>query len=186
MFSNRNLDHFFERGQGERSRRYAILRCASVCRVSCLADLWPHKPTTTARLGRGSFAFIVQGCREPRLDRCIDLRLFVFQTEIGNPCRTERTPEVEAETTMAGTKKKFIPMSFERYGSFKNCYINKKVANWLKLQNPIVSRYMLYSNFKGAAEKSHLTFVSPDKWVDPFEKIYLNTKLKNFPSNKNL
>ena len=63
---------------------------------------------TTARLGRGSFAFIVQGCREPRLDRCIDLRLFCFCTEIGNPCRTERTPEVEAEATMAGGKKKSI------------------------------------------------------------------------------
>ena len=48
-----------------------------------------------ARLGRGSFAFIVQGNAEPRLGKCNDLRPFLYPYEFGmSHCRQGRTPEV--------------------------------------------------------------------------------------------
>jgi len=46
------------REQGERSRRYAVLRYASVCHTDFLVGLWSYRPRATARLGRGSFVFI--------------------------------------------------------------------------------------------------------------------------------
>ena len=41
-------------------------------------SVFGRRPRATARLGRGSFAFIVLGIREPRFGKCNDLRLFLF------------------------------------------------------------------------------------------------------------
>ena len=48
-----------------------------------LVGLWSYRPRATARLGRGSFVFIVLGNAEPRLGKCNDLRLFCIHTKYG-------------------------------------------------------------------------------------------------------
>ena len=47
----------------------------------------------TALLGRGSFAFIVQGNAEPRLGKCNDSRLFLYPCKFDEVhCGTRQTP----------------------------------------------------------------------------------------------
>ena len=60
-----------------------FLRYASVCRTDFSVGLWSYRPRATARLGRGSFVFIVLGNAEPRLGKCNDLRLFCIHTKYG-------------------------------------------------------------------------------------------------------
>lgn len=67
-------------------------------------------------------------------------------------------------------------MHFEKYDNFDNCYANGDALNLLKKTNSVVSRYMPYYRFKKDVSESKLTFLSPEKWTDPFEKIYLHTK----------
>ncbi len=127
---------------------------------------------TTARLGRGSFAFIVQGCREPRLDRCIDLRLFCFCTEIGNPCRTERTPEVEAEATMAGKKKAKSTVKSQKWEHIH--FVGRVALEWPR---PLAYRFVPFCRVKQMFKDNKITFISPEKWTDPYEKKYLNVRV---------
>ena len=54
------------------------LRYVSVCCADSSVGLWSYGQRATALSGRGSFAFIVQGCREPRLGKCNDLRPFLY------------------------------------------------------------------------------------------------------------
>jgi len=73
-------------------------------------------------------------------------------------------------------------MSFWRYGNLKNCFVNDE---WLK-RDHVVSHYMPYFRFKEAVQKPkpYLLFISPEKWDDPFEKIYLHTHFSGFPGHK--
>ena len=81
LFSKRNLQISLVRGQGERSRRHAVFTGCLGLLYRLLAGLWSHRPRATALLGRGSFAFIVQGLAEPRLGKCNDSRLFCIHTK---------------------------------------------------------------------------------------------------------
>ena len=83
MFSSRNQQISPVREQGGRSRRYAVLRRTSVCRNRLFNRFLVVWPRATARLGRGSFVFIVLGNAEPRLGKCNDLRLFCIHTKYG-------------------------------------------------------------------------------------------------------
>jgi len=78
LFSKRNLQISLVRGQGERSRRYAVFTGCLGLLYRLLAGLWSHRPRATALSGRGSFAFIVQGLAEPRLGKCNDSRPFLY------------------------------------------------------------------------------------------------------------
>ena len=58
-----------------------VWRYVSVCCTDISAGLWSYGQRATALSGRGSFAFIVQGCREPRLGKCNDLRPFFLYSQ---------------------------------------------------------------------------------------------------------
>lgn len=77
-------------------------------------------------------------------------------------------------------------LDFEQYGANKNCFINKKAKKLLdsKEKESVVCRYMPYVRLEEWIGKSILTFVSPNKWEDPFEKIYLGTTIKNLPQQE--
>ena len=89
LFSGRNLQISQERGQGERSRRHAVLRYASDCRISHSADFWSCRPRTTAHLGRGSFAFIaLRHVQSPVQVNATICAFFCILTKFGTvPCR---------------------------------------------------------------------------------------------------
>ncbi len=71
---------------------------------------------------------------------------------------------------------KDVLMRFERYGDFDNCYANEDALRLLNKTTSVVSRYIPYSRLKEAVAETKLVFLSPEKWSDPFEKIYLRTK----------
>jgi len=106
---------------------------------------------------------------------------FCFHTEFGEiSCCEGRTLEIfKGRSTMA-KKKKF---DFEPYEEYKNCFVNAAARDWLNDEKS-VSHYMPYHRLESWIDKSAMTFVSPSKWEDPFEKIYLDTALLNFPSQK--
>jgi len=53
-------------------------------------------------------------------------------------------------------------------------FMGTTAINW---ENPYVYRYMSYRRVKEILRKREITFVSPKKWEDPYEKIYLNAKV---------
>jgi len=67
LFSKRNLQISPVRGQGERSRRYAVLRYASVCCTSFLAGLWSYIwPKSNSPFGAWVVCFYrTRHCRAP-------------------------------------------------------------------------------------------------------------------------
>ena len=78
MFSERNLDNFHNRGQGERSRRHAVFRRASVCCIGFLAGAWSYNDQRQQPVwGVGRLRLSVSGGLEPRSGKCNDLRLFL-------------------------------------------------------------------------------------------------------------
>ena len=81
---------------------------------------------------------------------------------------------------MAGTKN----TDFEQFENYKNCFVNAKAKKWLQSEETVISHYMPYVRLEQWINDSIMTFVSPSKWSDPFEKIYLNTALINLPSQK--
>ena len=82
MPSKRNLQISQERGQGERSRRHAVLRCASVCYAGFIAGLWPYGQGQQPLWGVGRLRLSFLGFAEPRLDKCNDLRLLLFPQKL--------------------------------------------------------------------------------------------------------
>lgn len=83
------------------------------------------------------------------------------------------------ETAMA--EKKIF--DFEPYLEYKNCFVNTAAHDWLK-KGKSVSHYMPYHRLESWIDKSVMTFVSPSRWEDPFEKIYLDATLLNFSPQK--
>lgn len=79
------------------------------------------------------------------------------------------------------TEKKIF--DFEPYPEYKNCFVNTAAYDWLK-KGKSVSHYMPYHRLERWIDKSVMTFVSPSRWEDPFEKIYLDTTLLNFSPKK--
>ena len=76
---------------------------------------------------------------------------------------------------------KKIFLDFKPYPRYKNCFVNNEACDWLEKENSTVSHYMPYTRLEEWVEKSVMTFVSPSKWDDPFEKIYLGSTLLNLP-----
>lgn len=85
---------------------------------------------------------------------------------------------------MVGGKRKITLVDFVPYDGLKNCFVNKneKTKKWFGRQDPTISRYMPYVTFKKSVDDKSLFFVSPEKWTDPFEKIYLHTHFSGFPN----
>jgi hypothetical protein len=81
--SMRNLDHFPKRGQGERSRRHTVLLYASVCHTDFLVGLWLYDQRQQPVWGVGRLRLSFRGSREPRMDKCNDLRLFCILSKFG-------------------------------------------------------------------------------------------------------
>ena len=77
---------------------------------------------------------------------------------------------------MAGEKVNCMDFKQSKY---KNCFVNNKAVDLLKKQGTIICRYMPYSRLEKWINESIMTFVSPNRWNDPFEKIYLNTIIAN-------
>lgn len=78
-------------------------------------------------------------------------------------------------------KKTFL--DFEPYPKYKNCFVNSEVMAMLKSGDSIC-HYMPYSRLEDWINNLVMTFVSPSRWEDPFEKIYLHTTLLNLPNEK--
>lgn len=89
---------------------------------------------------------------------------------------------------MAGTKNEKCSMDFVPFDGLKNCFVNKNkdrmTMKWFDRPDPTISRYMPYITFKKSVNDNCLLFVSPEKWTDPFEKIYLHAHLSGFPNIK--
>lgn len=69
--------------------------------------------------------------------------------------------------------KKIADKSFFKW---KNIFfVGTSAINWDK---PFVYRYMPYKRIKDIFSKKEITFVSPNKWEDPYEKIYLKAEVK--------
>ncbi len=57
--------------------------------------------------------------------------------------------------------------------------MGKFALNW---DHPKVYRYMPFSKAQEIINEDELTFVSPQKWDDPYEKRYYKVKQKSMPS----
>ncbi|WP_407442176.1 hypothetical protein [Fibrobacter sp.] len=73
---------------------------------------------------------------------------------------------------------------FEQFENCSNCFVNAKAKKLLQKDDALVCHYMSCARLENWIKNSIMTFVSPYKWSDPFEKIYLSTVLKNLPSQK--
>ena len=76
-----------------------------------------------------------------------------------------------------------IAMHYEKIKGFENCYANQKALDFLT-KKQVISRYTTYHRFKELVEAEKIAFFSPDRWEDPFEKIYFNTKIRISSNNK--
>lgn len=76
-----------------------------------------------------------------------------------------------------------LAMHFEKIKGFKNCYANQKALEFLT-KKQVISRYTTYHRFKELVEGNKIAFFSPDRWEDPFEKVYFNTKIRISSNNK--
>lgn len=72
---------------------------------------------------------------------------------------------------------------FTQFENYRNCFVNAEAKKWLQKKD-VICHYMPYARLECWISNSIMTFVSPNKWSDPFEKIYLSTNLKNLPSSK--
>ena len=70
-------------------------------------------------------------------------------------------------------------LDFNTYAKYSNCFVNSEAVELLKKEGSVICRYMPYSRLEKWIKESIMTFVSPNRWDDPFEKIYLNTILTN-------
>ena len=122
MFSKRNLDNFSERGQGERSRRYAVLRCISVCRTS-IFNWFRQQPFW----GVGRLRLSFSGSLEPRLGKCNDSRPFLYPYKFGEVlCRARvKLQKINIGVYMEELSQKLDPIMDELNRVYKEKYPNK-------------------------------------------------------------